>query len=329
MSNCKNILLINFGGIGDEILFLPVIQSIKKTFPQSKITLCLESRSKAFLDLTNSVDDYFFADIKTKNKYIQMFKLYLKALTGKYDVVISSGASPLISILLYLTMIPVRIGYKTSKLSEKLLTHPVILNKNQYAAKMYFDLVYPLTKDEFELPRIEIEDCDKIPSSVLVHPGVSKISVNKGIQKTFDGKKWAEIIKYLAAKGKKVYLVGGPDDEKCISEIRSELNSDENNLYTDMFGKTENIYDLANLIKKSELFVCSDSAPMHIAVAVNTKTLAVFGPTDDEKLLPDSPEFIAIKNDTDCRPCLWEKRQTTCGNLRCLNIPVRIFDKFL
>ena len=54
MYDYKNILLINFGGIGDEILFLPVIQSLKNKFPNSKITLCLEGRSKAFIKRRNA-----------------------------------------------------------------------------------------------------------------------------------------------------------------------------------------------------------------------------------------------------------------------------------
>ena len=60
----KKILFINFGGLGDEILFLPTIISMKKEFPDSEITLALEPRSKGVLSLTNIIDDVLFADIK-------------------------------------------------------------------------------------------------------------------------------------------------------------------------------------------------------------------------------------------------------------------------
>ena len=66
MTPYKKILLINFGGIGDEILFMPVISALKKQYSQAEITLCLEERSKAFLSLTNLIDDCFFVNIKTK-----------------------------------------------------------------------------------------------------------------------------------------------------------------------------------------------------------------------------------------------------------------------
>jgi ADP-heptose:LPS heptosyltransferase len=320
MKSYKNILLINFGGIGDEILFSPVIQSLRKTYKESKITLCLEGRSKSFINLTKQLDSFFCADIKTKNKYIEMLKLYFKALTGRYDLVISSGANPLIALLLFCTGIKTRVGYATNKLSKKLLTVPVELNKNQYASKMYFDLVKPVTNGEFELPEIETDDIPKHHNSVLIHPGVSAISVAKYITKTIPPEKWAELIIKLLKKGKHVYLAGGPDDTDCITKIREELRAADLTNFYDMFGKTKNIYELAELIKKSEVLICSDSAPMHIGVAVNTKTIAIFGPTDNKLLLPDNQNFTAITNDADCRPCLWNKRQTTCENLKCLDI---------
>ncbi len=320
MNTYKNILLINFGGIGDEILFSPVISSLRKTYSESKITLCLEGRSKAFINLTDEIDGYFFVDIKTKNKYAEMLKLFFKALTGHYDLVISAGSNPLISVLLFFTGIKTRVGYNVSKISSKLLTYPVILNKNQYAAKMYFDLVKPITNDEFELPKIKIEEYEKVPNSVLIHPGVSAISINKGIVKTITAQKWAELIKKLLNYGKNVYLAGGPDDTDCINNIRKYLKDTDLCNFHDLFGKTKNIFELAQLIKKSEVLICSDSAPMHIGVATNTKTIGIFGPTHNEQLLPANENFIAIYNNVDCRPCLWDKRQTTCNKLECLNI---------
>ncbi len=320
MTVYKNILLINFGGIGDEILFLPVIQCLRKEYPDSVITLCLEERSSAFIKLTDLIDNYLFINLKTKNKYIELLKLYFKALTGKYNLVISSGANPLISVLLFFTGIKTRIGYSTSPIAKKLLTYHIKLNKNQYAANMYFDLARPVINSEFELPRIKMDDLPKIPNSILIHPGVSKISISKNIIKTISAKKWAELIKMLLKKSKNVYLAGGSDDVECINIIRNELKNEDLTNFTDLFGKTKNIYDLAKLIKKSEVLICSDSAPMHIGVAVKTKTIAIFGPTDEKKLLPKSDKYIAITNNSTCRPCLWEKRQTTCENIDCLNI---------
>ena len=151
-----NILAINFGGIGDEIFFLPALISLKKEYKDAKITLALEPRSKSVKDLTNVIDDLFLIDIKGKNKYVELLKLVWLARKGKFDMVISSGGNKLISLLLFMTGIKKRYGYYTGALSEKLLTKAVPLNKNQYACAMYHDLVTPITDHKTYLPEIDV-----------------------------------------------------------------------------------------------------------------------------------------------------------------------------
>ena len=68
----NKILAINFGGIGDEIFFLPTLLSLKKEFPNSKITLALEPRSKSVKDLTNIIDELILIDPKGSNKYFEI-----------------------------------------------------------------------------------------------------------------------------------------------------------------------------------------------------------------------------------------------------------------
>ena len=85
MDKKKKILFINFGGLGDEILFLPTIQAVKKEFPSSEITLALEKRSKGIIQLTDVIDNTFFANIKGKDKYLELFKLLLKIWHKNFD----------------------------------------------------------------------------------------------------------------------------------------------------------------------------------------------------------------------------------------------------
>ena len=314
-----NILAINFGGIGDEIFFLPTLISLKKEFPNAKITIALEPRSKSVKDLTDVIDDLFLIDVKGKNKYTELLKLVFLARKNHFDMVISSGGNKLISILLTLMGIKKRYGYDTGKLSKILLTKAVPLNKNQYACAMYHDLITPITDHKTELPEINVSAQEKIPNSVLIHPGVSKMSVQKGMIKTISAETWAETVDLLLEKGKHVILAGGPDDNEVIETIR---NKTKNKNFEDFYGKTKSLKDLAELIGKAEQFICSDSAPLHVAVAMKTKTYVIFGPTDDKKLIPQSDIVIPIKAKDNCpiKPCLWEHRQTTCENLECLKI---------
>lgn len=325
----KRILFINFGGLGDEILFLPTIESVKKEFPDSHITLALEERSKGITSLTEIINETLYANIKGKNKYIELLKLLFRIWRGKYDIVISSGSNKFISIFLFLTFIKEKYGYNTGKLSEVLLTKTINLNKNQYAVRMYHDLAKPITNKETQLPELSIQKKPRISNSVLIHPGVSKLSVQQGMIKTISATEWAKVVESLADSGKKVLLIGGPDDKECIEKI-TELVPFEK--YENLYGTTRNLRDLAELISSAEKFLCSDSAPLHIAVALGIKTYVIFGSTDDKKLVPQNENVIAIKADCNCplQPCLWEKRQTTCESLDCLKIPpVKIVDTIL
>lgn len=319
MTERKKILCINFGGIGDEIFFLPALISLKKEFPNSHITLALEPRSKGIKDLTNIIDELILIDIKRKNKYIEMLKLLIGARKGNFDIVISSGGNKLISILLYMTGIKIRCGYNSGKLSQKLLTHAVKLNKNQYACNMYHDLIRNITSYNTELPEIDIERRETISNSVLIHPGVSKISVEKKCIKTIPPQIWAQTIDLLVANGKKVILTGGPDDEECIKSVLEQVKTSN---FENLYGTTKNLKELAELISSCEKFLCSDSAPLHIAVALGIKTYAIFGPTDDKTLIPQNKNVTPIKATDNCplKPCLWTKRMTTCSELSCLNI---------
>ena len=327
----KKILFINFGGLGDEILFLPAIQSVKKEFPDSHITLALEERSKGITQLTDVIDEVLFANIKQAfpllggglgrglGKVFNLTKLLIKIWNKKFDIVISSGSNKFISIFLFMTFIKEKYGYNTGKLSELLLTKVVNLNKNQYAVRMYHDLAKPLTDIETELPSFSIQKKPLIPNSVLIHPGVSKISVQPGMIKTIPATEWAKVVELLANKGKKVFLIGGPDDKECISIITQNVSPEK---YENLYGSTKNLRDLAELISSAEIFLCSDSAPLHIAVGLEVKTYAIFGSTDDKKLIPQNDLVTPIKANCNCQlqPCLWEKRQTTCESLDCLKI---------
>ena len=321
MKDPNNILLINFGGIGDEILFLPVIKAVKSKYPNAKITLCLEPRSKSIKNLTSDIDDVILTDIKSKSKYFELFKFYLKALFGKFDVVISSGSNKLIPVLLFFTGIKTRIGYDCGGFTKNLLTKAVKLDNQRFAGKMYFELVKDFTQVEYENPSISVNENPETAGMILIHPGVSKMSLRKNIIKSYGNEKWAELIELLLNKGEQVALAGGPDDEECIKFILNKIDENKYKNFYNFYGKTKNLSELGALMKSAKAVICCDSAPMHLAIALNVKTVAMFGPTDEKKLVPEKNNVFVIKNENcNCRPCLWDKRSESCENKQCLNI---------
>lgn len=323
----KKLLAINFGGIGDEILFLPVLETVRRNFPNFHITLLLEPRSKSVAQITNLIDTVACFDIKKRPLYTSdLVDLLFLIRDGNFDCVISSGSSKMVSLLLFLSGIKERIGYDSGPLSKILLTKAVPLNKNQYAASMYHDLVAwldntPKSQSDESVPSIELfpdakasalnllnelckngsatmgGDSGDINSTskklILLHPGTSRLAIQKGIIKTWSTENWTSLINQLLARQDlKVILAGGPDDSQTIADIESKLPKHENLIVA--AGKTKDLSQLAALMQFSDLIVCVDSAPMHVAVGLNKKLVALFGPTDPKKLLPNERNYIAL-----------------------------------
>ena len=333
----KKILIVNFGGLGDQILFFPVLETVKQVFNDPYITFVTEPRSKSVKNLTDSIDELFISNLKTGSTVFEVFKFLKKAIFGKYDLVISSGSSKFVAVLLFLTGIKRRIGYDSGTLGRILLTDAVTLNQNQYAANMYHDLVSSFKDSaETKIPEIKItlDEEKKISikdlisfnrserKKIVIHPGVSRLSIEKGIIKFWPTDKWAEFIEKLLDSGEySVILTGGPDDREIFSKLRKKIDFNRENLL-DLSEKKFSIEEFACIVELSDMLVCVDSAPMHIAVGLKKSVTALFGPTDEKKLLPSGNTlFTPVKNDRiNCRPCLWDKRQTSCEDLACLDI---------
>lgn len=325
------LLAINFGGIGDEILFFPTLDTIRKTLPQWHISLLLEPRSRSAKELTEAVDDVLLFDIKKRPLLLtDMMELLFLIKKGSFDAVVSSGSSPLVSALLFLSGVPHRVGYDSNAFARLLLSEPVLLDQNRYAAKMYQELAFGLArltgsvanKDSENstdngsgsgaLPRVMVDsraqaamsdlmaDLIKnlpIPSrgatKIMIHPGTSRLATQKGILKSWPVESWLELIKRLGETNSNICIVlaGGPDDEEAISQLQAQCTAP---YIVSTYGKTKNLSDLAALMNLCDLIVCVDSAPMHVAVGLNRPVVALFGPTDPAKLLPEDTRFKSI-----------------------------------
>jgi ADP-heptose:LPS heptosyltransferase len=338
----KQIAVLNFGGIGDAILFSPVLQALQSACPDAKVTLFLEHRSRSIAPLLPAVSAEKSAVETVSNIHnrLALFADLLKRLRGgQYDAVISSGSSPFIALLLGASGIPVRVGFATGKLTDKCLTHPAKLDTQRYAADMYAALAQAIWPAHTANPAVPVLQpqaqqvsaplkaaVDAWPARslaprVLIHPGVSLLSVEKNILKGWPVGHWQQLIQQGAAQGWSMLLAGGPDDTAVVTELTPTLAQTPNT--HSMIGLTQNLNDLCWLLQQVDVLVCVDSAPMHVAVAVGTPVVAMFGPTDPNKLLPTSATAIAVTQPgLTCQPCLWAVRKTSCDKPVCLDVPV-------
>ncbi len=344
-SSIQRILAINFGGIGDEILFFPVIQGLRETYPNSRITMLVEPRCSGIGAFNPAIDEVLTFDIKAKPGPAELMALVGELRKRKFDLAISSGGSALVPVLLWLTGARYRAGYGASK-TARLLTYQAPLKKQQYAADMYYDLIRDWVPSPNRLPQVAIAPSDRQwakdfmseqaiqpgEAVVMLHPGCSRLSVLKGFLKSWESEKWAELARRLDAAGVRVMIAGGPDDEETIEAIRKKLATQPSvtgasgsfigasgSFFIDAYGKTKGLGQLAALIEQASVLVAVDSAPMHLGIAVGRPTVALFGPTDPKKLLPEGTVHQAVHvSGLECRPCLWDRRQTSCEALSCM-----------
>lgn len=301
------ILALVPGGIGDQILFFPTLDDLRGRYPEAEIDVVVEPRSTAAYRVCKSMDKVIPFDFKDANGPADWGNLLGIIRDREYDVAMSLGRRWGVGFLLWLTGIPVRIGYAASS-GKIFLSSSVEMEPNQYAAAMYHDLVKGLgitatcpdlkinvpTADiawaEAEQQRLGIKDS----GYVLIHGGSSKRSQTLGIDKIYPVKQWQQVIKDLQTRQPNlpVAIVKGPDDSVFVDAIVAACPNIKVISPTDI-GK------LAATIASANLMLCTDSGPMHLSIAVGTYTIALFGPTDPKRLLPDNGRSIAIKSRTD------------------------------
>jgi ADP-heptose:LPS heptosyltransferase len=292
------------GGIGDQLLFFPTLDDLKRNYPNAEIDVVVEPRAKTAYRVSKSVNDVLTFDFKDRNSPADWANLLGVIRDRYYDVALSLGQRWGVGLLLWLTGVPARIGYASSG-SNFFLTQPVPLKPDQYAADMYHDLLQglgintPCPELAISIPRSDLDWADaeqkRLEASgyVLIHGGSSQLAKDKGLDKIYPVENWQKIIQDFQQRQPELPLVvvQGPEDQQFVSALTQACPGLK-------VTKPGDVGKLAGIIAGANLMLCTDSAPMHLAVALQVFTLALFGPTDPAKLLPQSDKFVGIKSPT-------------------------------
>ena len=300
------ILALVPGGIGDQILFFPTLDDLKQSYPDAQIDVIVEPRAKGAYRVCKSVKEVLTYNFKDRNAMADWGNLLGVIRDREYEGVISLGQRWSVGLLLWLTGIPKRVGYAGSN-NTLFLTNPVPLKTEQYAAEMYHDLLQGFNIKNacppvaINVPKMDIQWAEaeqqrlgiKESGYILIHGGSSQLALSKGIDKIYPIGNWQKIIEDCQQRQPNlpVVIVKGPEDAGFVTEL-IKLCPKVKVTSPDDVGK------LAATIAAANLMMCTDSAPMHLAVAVQTYTIALFGPTDPAKLLPKSDRFLGIKSPT-------------------------------
>lgn len=323
----SRVLIIQTAFYGDVILTLPLVQVLKKKLDAEIDFLCIP-KTKVILQNNPYINEVLIFDKRSKDRGIKSFRRIVRKIKfRRYDYVISPHRSLRSTLLSYFSKADLTIGFDTSTLS-KLYSKRVNYIKNIHEIQRNLKLLEPLGIEINEIVKPELfihEEDEKIVNILLKQFDISDnekfITISPATvweTKRYPERKFIEMLDYLNEDKIPVVLLGGKEDLELCKYIKDKTIN--KNVF--ISASKLNILQSAYLIKKSSLLISNDSSPMHLANAVGTKVIAIFGATVPEfGFYPIGKDDIVMQTlGLKCRPC------SIHGGDKC---PIKTFDCML
>ncbi|RZB35285.1 MAG: heptosyltransferase III [Desulfobacteraceae bacterium Eth-SRB1] len=327
----KSILIIQLGDIGDVVWATPTFRAVKETYPQANVSVLLRESFGSLLEADPHIHKIFEVT-QYKGNLLERAKKqvsFISNLRGEhFDLVFDLRSDDRGAYMALLSGAQIRAAllYRGLKWRNLLFTHladPLPPKERIYAAAEQSLLVVRSfginTKDG--IPKLWIsEKARKSVKQLLYHEGVTTanrwITLNpfsRWQYKEWGYEKWVQIIDWLHEKyGISTVIVGAPEEKEKSINIVSKCKGQIFNLT----GKTT-LDELAGVLRLSSLHVGVDSAAPHIAAAVGTPTITIYGPSVWSEWAPPGEMHSVVIPDCDCAPC-HQKGCNDSGISKCL-----------
>ncbi|GEM_PF-32720 len=311
-SSSMNILVIKIGALGDVILAVPSLRAIRKKFPKAKIKVLLGVENRGVLANLNFIDDIIICDFKGRDASPAGFLRVLKKLHAEnFDISIDFQNNKKSHMLAFMACVPKRYGYDNGKMSfllnRKIRDSGFPVDPVEHQLKVLNLLgIYRMDKrPEICLSKEDQEWADNFLKSHWVKDGQKIIAISLGASAGWNTKLWpaeyfAEVCNKLALNfGIRVLLTGLEKERPLANKFLARARCKP----IDAIGRTNILY-FAALVKRCDLVLCVDSAPLHVAAGVGTPFVALFGPTDPKRHLPPfEKKHVVLRKKFKCGPC--------------------------
>jgi heptosyltransferase II len=312
--NIKNILIIKPGAIGDVLHLTPVIRALKGKYPHARITFMLGSRVTASLLENNPfVHETILFDKRGEHRsFSALITLWRRIRQGNFDLVVNFQRSNLKAWFLITAAFPCRVlVYHKAK---NRVVHAVVNHLETLAPLGIDPAVVDQRLDFFPSPADE-EFVDTFIRTASLE-GKRIVAFNPGTNhlcKCWPVERFAVLGDLLVERfGVAVVILGSHAESHLAETIIGGMRHHAHDLTGCSLGQS------GALFKRTELLVTGDTGPMHIASAVGTRVLALFGPISPQRSGPFGPGHrVILHNELDCCPC----NSFTCKNIvfrRCM-----------
>jgi len=322
-----HILVVQLDEFGDVLLSTPALSYLRKLFPAAHITVLLRKPGYEALNCNSNIDRLVLVDLPRLNASFKGLAADLRRINAVTDSVKKELGSVIFDL-----GIDLRSDFRTIFLLHKLpvkirvaqairgggfwLTHIAPYRGVEHEVERKIGIVQDLRQGDFELADKRLQITVGKTEEVAAYEILKVHGIRQGdpfaVIHPFAGwreKEWpidrfAALIDYLRQRyGLKSIVIGSTDENARAIELDSLSKSGVINLA----GRT-NIRESAVVIGAARLFIGNDSGPMHIASAMQTPTIALFGQNTPLRYGPWQNRNVTIYHQVECSPCA----QTTC-----------------
>jgi ADP-heptose:LPS heptosyltransferase len=274
--------------MGDCLLLTSPIRALKEEFPGFQITILVESRFSGCFEGNPDIAEVLSVGRKTE-------ALHLMA--RRYDLVVNLHGGPTSLAYALLARGP-HVGFEQFRykwLYRGLLPAPDPAVHSVEATLAAFRWLGvrrdtpPSLRFEGDRSNARVREPLRTPY-VVIHPAALMET------KRWEARRYAEFAKALQEMNLSIVLTCGPGEEAVVNEVAHQLVS-----CRVLAGL--GIPELAELIRGARLYAGNDSGPMHLAAAVGTPIVALWGSSDSRRWRPWAVNSVVVQNPFECNPC--------------------------
>ena len=313
MTDFSNVLIIKLKHLGDVLTTTPLVGGIKQAWPEAKVGYLINPGGE---DLVRFHPDVARVWTVPREGGLGRQIRFIRSLRGqRFDLVIELSGGDRGAFLTRLTGAPYRVGYRARGYKarfgrERAFTHHIdALTTERHQVDSHLDALRVLGIEPgfqtltLHWPPEAQAEVDKKLAAGGIEPGAPYTVVHTPSRWMF--KAWtpegnAAVIDYLAEKVGRVVVTSSPEPKEMayVRQVLSRVRTRP----LDLAGRM-NLREMAAVIAGARLFFGVDSLPMHMAAAVNTTAVALFGPSAEKNWAPWGRGHFVVAKDWDCRPC--------------------------
>ena len=292
----KRFLVLRMSALGDIVHTLPAVHALRESFPGATIDWLVDAKWAPILEGNRDVSNIITMDRRSWRDVIATMRRLRRS---RYDMAIDFQSLYRSAIIGWLSGAPERIGFEAHYARERgaaifytqhvrpKRAHKIEhnLELSERAGARTEQIVFPLTDNaqaSEEVKRILFGN--GVQEYFVVSPGGGWVS------KCWPAERYGELARAVAERYGWTSVVSfGPGEEGLAETVRRSANSPE------PFVQRFNLKELVPLLRHAKFVVAGDTGPLHLASALGTPVIGLYGPTDPARNGPFSPGGVVVR----------------------------------